>query len=224
MPTRTVPTTSPGILTFWRHLFIEGFTAKARAFLSTFKSLGERPQRHGMPAMKVEPGTKTTLRKMCASPCTNESCTHADVAESSSKARSMPSIAGNPAGASIDAKPARIKSSSPVSTAASISVPVARITSGFAAAPALQSTGALRVVRIESETATDVWCLSVPDGETFTLSAGPVVHNCFDMLKAALMRRTSTPPGEEESFSGDYNAGGAHIQPDGSHRIDRIQR
>ena len=46
----------------------------------------------------------------------------------------------------------------------------------------------------------------------------------FDCLKAALMRRTTAPPGEDESLSGDYNAGGAHILPDGSHRIDRIQR
>lgn len=48
--------------------------------------------------------------------------------------------------------------------------------------------------------------------------------HAFDMLKAAVMRRTGTPPVEDESLSGDPNSGGAHIQSDGSHRIDRIQR
>lgn len=80
------------------------------------------------------------------------------------------------------------------------------------------------MIRIEPAGAADVWCMTVPDGATFTLAAGPVVHNCFDMLKAALMRRTSNPPGEDESLSGDPEASGVHIQSDGSHRIERIQR
>ena len=48
--------------------------------------------------------------------------------------------------------------------------------------------------------------------------------HAFDMLKAALMRRTTNPPGEDESLSGDPEASGVHIQSDGSHRIDRITR
>lgn len=48
--------------------------------------------------------------------------------------------------------------------------------------------------------------------------------HAFDMLKAALMRRTSNPPNEQESLSGDPEAGGAYVQEDGRHRIDRIQR
>lgn len=48
--------------------------------------------------------------------------------------------------------------------------------------------------------------------------------HCWDDTRYALGRVRSTPDVPEESFSGDYNAGGAHIQPDGSHRIDRIQR
>lgn len=48
--------------------------------------------------------------------------------------------------------------------------------------------------------------------------------HAFDSLKAGLMRRTSNPPNEQESLSGDPEAGGAYVQEDGRHRIDRIQR
>lgn len=48
--------------------------------------------------------------------------------------------------------------------------------------------------------------------------------HAFDMLKAALMRRTATPDAPDESLSGDPEGGGVHIQADGRHRIDRIQR
>ena len=45
--------------------------------------------------------------------------------------------------------------------------------------------------------------------------------HCFDMLKAGLMRRTSTPAESDESLSGDPESAGAHTLPDGRHRLER---
>ena len=47
--------------------------------------------------------------------------------------------------------------------------------------------------------------------------------HAFDMVKAAIMRRTTAPEEAEEQFSGDYNAGGAYIRGDGDHVIERVK-
>lgn len=67
-------------------------------------------------------------------------------------------------------------------------------------------TNAVECLRIEVAGKSDVYCLTVPDGEAFTLASGIVVHNCADSLRYGCMARpwvtpSPTPPKPADTWA-----------------------
>ena len=59
------------------------------------------------------------------------------------------------------------------------------------------SESVTRVMTVERAQNADVGCITVPDGESFCLANGVVVHNCWDALRYGVMRKRRAPNKDE---------------------------
>lgn len=202
--TTTPPTTSPKTSSSSKHDLTSCITGASqvnaawlRFPLRALQLLG------GMVRRLAGSGTACTTSATVQTPCTPERQCSAPTAQafsagSTSGRSSAPTLASQPAGEQAKQTTCSGFVQSANAPSASGSTPLPR----HAASNAGLSWQALRVLSVEPAGKADVYCLTVPSGQAFTIEGGISVHNCGDETRYACMARPVSRVPKPRQLSG----------------------